>query len=393
MLDPSYPKEPTMARILVVAPTAGGDLPPLVALAEALRASGHDLIAVADSAAGGALAAIGATVQPLPAGLDLGPWIATAIRDGMAQGGGDLAVAGQFVQQALADWADGTAGPISAAVAEQRPDAVVTSLFGVEAVDRTASGRPWAVVNSTFYLGPDAPRPAEADIAPRALPLLMRYAGLLDAPDLVLHATDRVFDLDFTPPDRHHYVGPLGIWERPDLPEPEFLDEPGDPWVLVTISSQLQDDVPLAEQAMAAVAGMPVRALVTTGPEQPDGVLADPPPNVRVVRTASHAAVLRRAAALLGHAGHGSVLKAIWHGVPMVLAPWGRDQPGVAYRAVRLGVAEAVPRDEVTPDRLAAAVERVLADRAMREQAGRHGARLRAEDHPAKAAALIGSLA
>jgi UDP:flavonoid glycosyltransferase YjiC (YdhE family) len=381
-----------MARILLVAPTAGGDLPPLLALAQALRRRGHDLVAVADSTAGRALAGVGARVRPLPDGLDLSPRIATAVREGTARSGGDLAAAGELVQRALADWAIDTAEPVAAALAETPPDAVVTSLFGVEVVERAAPRCPWAVVNSTFYLGPDAPRPAADDLGARAVPLLARYAGLLGAADLVLHATDQVFDLDFQPPPGHHYVGPLGIWEPDGLGVPAYLDEPGDPWLLVTISSQLQDDVPLAQHALAALADRPVRAVVTTGPEQPPDALTGVPPNVRVERTVSHAAVLRHATLLVGHAGHGSVLKALWHGVPMVLAPWGRDQPGVAHRAARLGVAEEVPREEVSPARLWSAVERVLADASMRERAGEHGRRLRVSDPAATAATLVGQL-
>lgn len=44
----------------------------------------------------------------------------------------------------------------------------------------------------------------------------------------------------------------------------------------------------------------------------------------------------------------------------MVLTPWDADQPGVAARAEALGVAAIVPRDEVTAESLAAAVNAVL---------------------------------
>ena len=60
--------------------------------------------------------------------------------------------------------------------------------------------------------GPNPPQPIELDIGAHAVPLIARYARLLDRPDLVLHATDDVFDLAFDRlPDRHHYAGPLGI--------------------------------------------------------------------------------------------------------------------------------------------------------------------------------------
>ena len=76
-------------------------------------------------------------------------------------------------------------------------------------------------------------------------------------------------------------------------------------------------------------------------------------PNVRVEQVVSHRAVLERGAMLLSHAGHGSVMKALWIGRPMVLVPWGRDQPGVAARAAALGVAKVVPRVAASAESLA----------------------------------------
>src|SRR5205807_1124728 len=203
--------------------------------------------------------------------------------------------------------------------------------------------------------------------------------------DLVLHATDQVFDYSFDRlPSRHHYVGPLGIWEPP--PEhPAYLDEPGNPWVLVSISSQRQDDIRLAEAALQALAAEPVRVLVTLGPEHDPSELSSPPANARVEKTVSHSAVLERAVLLVSHAGHGTVMKALWHGKPMVLIPWGRDQPGVAARAHALGVAEVVPRAAANIESIATAIDRALGNEEMRERAAFHSARLRATDPPGTA--------
>jgi MGT family glycosyltransferase len=255
-----------------------------------------------------------------------------------------------------------------------------------------APKQPWAVVNSTFYVGPGAPRPLERDVGPRALPLLARYAGLLESATLVLHATDPVFDfMSDRLPAGHHYVGPLGIWEPPSS-EPSYLGEPGHPWVLVSISSQLQDDLPLARAALDALADRPVRVVLTVGPDHDPSELGRVPTNARVERTISHAAVLRVADLLVSHAGHGSVMKALWWGRPMVLVPWGRDQPGVAARAASLGVAEVVPREVADGETLLAAVDRALASRTMRSTAAVHSARLQATNPPALAASLLESL-
>src|SRR5438105_3857490 len=218
-----------MARVLIVATGgAGGDLPPLVAASLALRDRGHEITFVGDASVEHILAPFHVAVEVLPKEVDLGPRLAGVVQDAMQATGGDLARAGPMLQRGLTVWAHDVAQPLSQSIERQRPTAIVTSLFGVEAVDATCPSSPWAVVNSTFYIGPHPPRPVEDDIGPRALPLVKRYAELLEAPDLVLHATDQVFDYSFDRlPSRHHYVGPLGIWEPP-RERPSYLDAPAE---------------------------------------------------------------------------------------------------------------------------------------------------------------------
>src|SRR5207245_5393392 len=140
------------------------------------------------------------------------------------------------------------------------------------------------------------------------------------------------------------------------------------------------------------LAGRAVRVVATLGADHSADLAPSVPPNARLEPTVSHSAVLERGALLVSHAGHGSVMKALWHGRPMVLVPWGRDQPGVAARAAALGVAEVVPRDEALEGTLSEAIDRALSDEAMRESASRHGSRLRTTDPQAMAASLIETL-
>ena len=382
-----------MSEILVVASGgAGGDLPPLVAASLALRDRGHKTTFIGDASVQRTLAPLRVEVEVLPKEFDLGPRMGGVIQEAMKAAGGDLAKAGPMIQRGMTVWAQDVAEPISRSIKHHHPSTIVTSLFGFEAVAVARPPCPWAVVNSTFYIGPNPPRPLEEDIGPRALPLIKRYAELLESADLVLHATDHVFDYSFDRlPSRHHYVGPLGIWEPP-RESPAYLDEPGDPWVLVSISSQRQDDVLLAEAAVEALADQPVRLLVTLGPEHEPSELSARAPNARVERTVSHSAVLERAVLLVSPAGHGTVMKALWQGKPMVLIPWGRDQPGVAARAQALGVAEVVPRMQATVQAIGAAVKRSLANQHMRWNAAGHSDRLRATNPPADAAAHLESL-
>jgi UDP:flavonoid glycosyltransferase YjiC (YdhE family) len=97
---------------------------------------------------------------------------------------------------------------------------------------------------------------------------------------------------------------------------------------------------------------------VTTGRAvEPDQILA--PPNVRVLTAAPHREILAEASAVVTHAGHGSVLKALAAGVPLVCAPMGRDQEDNTVRVLRLGAGVRVSK-AARPSRIAAAVRQVL---------------------------------
>ncbi len=250
---------------------------------------------------------------------------------------------------------------------------------------------PWTVVNSTFYVG-IMRLPMEEDFFPRTRVMFRDFLiPAMESATLILHATDQKFDFDFRDlPSRHRYVGPL-LWE-PAGTIPIYVDEPGQAWALVALSSDPQDDLPIARGALAALASWPLRVLVTVGNAHDPGQLDPLPANARVERYAPHGVLLDRAALLVGHAGHGSVMKALWKGVPMVLVPWDRDQPGVARRAQRLGIAVVIRRDDLSNEALGRAIEQVLQDRQYANRAVEEAHRLRAWDPGLLASELVEQL-
>jgi len=378
-----------LKKILILATAgAGGDLQPLIAVALGLRQRGHELVFLGDASVARVLQPLGLEADVLPPKHDLGPRIIAAVRDSQAL---PEDARGEFVKQRLSAWAAEVAPVVQAAMQRTRPDLLLSSLFGVEVALQAAAGRaiPWSIINSTFYVGPNPPRPLEQDFAPRALPLFRDVLiPALEPAHLVLHATDPIFDYGHTAlPPRHHYVGPL-IWEAA-APLPEYLDKPGDPWVLVTLSSQMQDDLPLARMAIGVLSHLPVRVLLTIGGGYQADQLGPLPGNVRVEQYVPHVAVLERSRLLLSHAGHGSALKALWYGVPMVLVPWGRDQPGVAARAEHLGVARVVSRDSLTELALAEAVKDVQDDPRYQNKASQFSRYLKPQDPVATACHLL----
>jgi hypothetical protein len=135
----------------------------------------------------------------------------------------------------------------------------------------------------------------------------------------------------------------------PPAPTPDWLLEPGDPWVLVTCSTDYQRDEPLAAAAIDALRDEPFRVVVTLADAYDNRGALPQAPNARIERFVAHGPVLERAVAVICHAGMGIVHKAVG-GVPIAAVPIGRDQPevapadrGVAHRR-RAGGQAADPR-------------------------------------------------
>jgi UDP:flavonoid glycosyltransferase YjiC (YdhE family) len=72
---------------------------------------------------------------------------------------------------------------------------------------------------------------------------------------------------------------------------------------------------------------------------------------------------------VVSHAGSGSVLGALAHGLPMVLLPLGADQPHNAARCEAIGVARVLDAVTAQPAEIAAAIAELLASEPHRRAA------------------------
>ena len=127
-----------------------------------------------------------------------------------------------------------------------------------------------------------------------------------------------------------------------------------------------------------AVAGLPIRVLLTIGAELPLEALGEIPPNVHVERFVPQDDVLPHAAATLCHGGSGSVLGALAAGVPLVVAPLFADQPHNAERVAAAGAGLALPTRTTSAEALRSALARVLEQPAFRAAARRVAAEIAA---------------
>lgn len=141
-------------------------------------------------------------------------------------------------------------------------------------------------------------------------------------------------------------------------PSPPWVDELERPLVYVTMGT-IYNQPELFRPLLDGLAGHG-SALVTVGRNVDPQVLGTLPPRVRVERFVPQAHVLPRAAAVVSHGGSGTTLGALAYGLPLVLVPQAADQFDNAARAEKAGAAVVLRPGEVTAESIRAALERVL---------------------------------
>ncbi len=237
-----------------------------------------------------------------------------------------------------------------------RPDALIVDVLASGAVNAAASrGGPWSCYRP-FPLPPF-----------RAALKLLGIGKALSVAPLHLYTS--------APPFEHRrdgwlanvvMVGPCE-WEPPGALPAELagLDEP---LILVTTSSEFQDDKRLAETALEALADEPVHVVVTM-PSSSIVALADS--DATVVRFAPHTPILRRSVCAITHGGMGATQKALALGVPVCAVPFGRDQFEVARRVEASGAGTRLPARRLRPVRLRSKVREAIECRPAAERLAR----------------------
>src|SRR5260221_5427281 len=129
------------------------------------------------------------------------------------------------------------------------------------------------------------------------------------------------------------HVGPI-FEEQPSETKWDLPWQPDDPvpLVVVGLSSQYMHHEEPMERILQSLADLPVHVLATTGLEM-DAAEVRAPEGMVVRQYVPHVAVLPHAAVVVTHAGTGTLMAALSHGVPLVCIPLGRDQPLNAERA------------------------------------------------------------
>ncbi|MFH9553826.1 glycosyltransferase [Streptomyces sp. NPDC017435] len=387
-----------MSRFLFVVPPLTGHLNPAVGVAAELTARGHRVA--------------WACVEPELVERLAGPAAGTVFACGAAPRGERPAdLRGPQALKFLWEWyllplAEAMAPGVRAAVEAFRPQAVVAdqqAFAGALVAERL--GLPWATsaTTSAELTDPLAGLPKVGEWLDGRLAELRSAigdpAGTADprfSPHLVLAFSTPELAGEARPGVR--WVGP-SITSRPcgsDFPW-EWLDG-GRATVLVTLGTANTDVggrfLEVCRSALRERADRVQGVIVDPGGALEPGsddkdVLVLP----HVPQLALLARLERRGGAVVCHAGHNSVCEALWHGVPLVVAPIRDDQPVVAGQVADAGAGVRVRFGRVTVRQLGAAIDSVLDEPGHRAAAGRIRTAFRAAGGSTAAATHLEDLA
>ena len=372
-----------MSRVLAYTSPARGHLYPVTPILLELRDRGHD-VGVRTLASEVPMAqGLGLDARPIDPAIEdivLDDWRARTPQQGLARS-----------VRAFADRAPHDAADLLRAIDESDPDVVLVDINSWGAIAAAEKwGGPWAVFCPyPLVLGSADVPPFGPGLSPARGPVgrlrdrvvgpvvrgtmertmlpplnslrvdmgLTPVAGIdsfLRSMPLLLSFTAEPFEYARSDWPANVVMVGASPWEPPAQP-PEWLSGIDGPVVLVTTSSEFQDDGRLVEMAFEALADEPVHVIATV-PSACVPAADAVPRNAHVATFLPHSLVLSRAACAITHGGMGATQKALALGVPVCAVPFGRDQLEVARRVAVAQAGTRLPARRLTPDRLRAAV-------------------------------------
>jgi zeaxanthin glucosyltransferase len=165
-----------------------------------------------------------------------------------------------------------------------------------------------------------------------------------------------------TPPANLHYTGPfVDNQQRPPVPFPwHRLDNR--PLVYASLGTLQNGSEEVFKTIAEACSGLEVQLVLSLGGGIDPARLGTLPGDPIVVSYAPQLQLLKRAAAVITHAGLNTVLESLAEGVPLVAVPLGNDQPGVAARVAAHGAGIVISRRKLNVSRLHSATQSILED-------------------------------
>lgn len=187
---------------------------------------------------------------------------------------------------------------------------------------------------------------------------LEKYEDIFTRPDLLLYRTAEPFDYPREEwPENILPVGP-GLWAPPET-KPEWVSDLPAPKILISISTEMQDDGAIIDTALRALSDQQGSIIVTTAALDPDEFDASHE-NVHITKFLPHAQVIPDMDLVITHGGMGTTQRALAAGVPVCVIPWGRDQSETARRVEVSGAGTMLPKSKLNESRLKEAIREAM---------------------------------
>ena len=169
--------------------------------------------------------------------------------------------------------------------------------------------------------------------------------ALMDPMNVVLVACPQEFDAAMPDlPANVRYVGAIRDNLLTAAQKSSWGSEDGRPRVLVAFSTTYQHQEETLRRTATALAVLPVQAIITVGTAIEPGAI-ESAPNVAIHGYLPHAVLLPNCTLVVTHAGFGTVMTVLAHGVPLLCLPMGRDQHHNAERVAACGAGMVLPAD------------------------------------------------
>jgi UDP:flavonoid glycosyltransferase YjiC (YdhE family) len=151
------------------------------------------------------------------------------------------------------------------------------------------------------------------------------------------------------------------MWEPP-YPDVR-LPAGEEPLILIAPSTAPDPDLRMLRAALAGLGSLPVRVLATAN-RRPLPQPVRRPANVSLVNWLSYARTMPHTSLVVAHAGHGTLVRALACGVPVLAVPHSGDMGENAARLDWSGAGLRLPWRLLSPTTIRLAVTRALDQRA-----------------------------
>jgi MGT family glycosyltransferase len=238
-------------------------------------------------------------------------------------------------------------------------------------MNRDMLGAVMAMLGHDFGKGLEANRRSRALGKKYHVPPLGPTA-LLSAPgDLAISYTSSYFQpYASTVSDTVRFVG----WTV-NASADSFSFEPvrGRPLIYVSLGTVNNDDAAFFRTCIEAFTGSDYFVMITTGNRLTPESFGTLPENISIYSWVPQAAVLKRAALFISHAGLNSVHDSLYLGVPLLLVPQQGEQTMTSLRVVELGAGLMLKKRQVSAQSIRENAARLLTDARFKTEAGRIG--------------------